>query len=150
VSFKDLNQGSEMIIYEFILTTFKASTIFWVRWGSSKNWLNGLSLKSNHQQANFSCLKLVKHTVEDMLTSEKSYCRKIMFSKESFLLKGDNAKKRKVQASFHFQRFDEFCCKKKKRTTNFFSCQPFLQRLKSRRKKSCFYEFFGNFFLPFN
>jgi len=42
VSFSDLDQGIEMIIFEPILTTFEASFIFW------GNWDSGSSLKSNH------------------------------------------------------------------------------------------------------
>jgi len=35
----DLDLGSEMIIFESILTTFKASVVFRGSWGSSVNWL---------------------------------------------------------------------------------------------------------------
>jgi hypothetical protein len=37
VFFSNLDQGSEMIIFELILTTFMASIIFRGRWGSSRN-----------------------------------------------------------------------------------------------------------------
>ncbi len=40
VSFTDLDQGSEKIIFESILTTFIESVIVNGRWGISKNWLN--------------------------------------------------------------------------------------------------------------
>jgi hypothetical protein len=39
VSFTDLDQGSEMIIFESILTTFKESVIYRRNWGGGKNWL---------------------------------------------------------------------------------------------------------------
>ena len=35
----DLDLRLEMIIFESILTTFEASTIFWGSWGSSENQL---------------------------------------------------------------------------------------------------------------
>jgi hypothetical protein len=39
VCFIDLDQGSEMIIFETIFTTFIASVVFRGRWGRGKNWL---------------------------------------------------------------------------------------------------------------
>jgi hypothetical protein len=47
MSFVYLDQGSEMIIYESILTTFEKSAIFRGNWAASKI---GLSLKSNHHR----------------------------------------------------------------------------------------------------
>jgi len=35
----DLDQRSEMIIFEPILTTFKSSVVFRDSWGNSVNWL---------------------------------------------------------------------------------------------------------------
>jgi hypothetical protein len=45
-SFNDLDQGSEMIIFEWILTTFEASSIFEAAGVLMKI---GLNLKLNHQ-----------------------------------------------------------------------------------------------------
>jgi hypothetical protein len=53
VSFKDLDQGSEMIIFESILTAFIASGIFRGCIGSSKN---RLMLKIDPPSANLACL----------------------------------------------------------------------------------------------
>ncbi len=39
VSFTDLDQSSEMIYFESILTTFEESFIFQGSWDGSKNWL---------------------------------------------------------------------------------------------------------------
>ncbi len=39
VSFTDLDQSSEIIIFGSIWTTFEANTTFWGSWGSSKNWI---------------------------------------------------------------------------------------------------------------
>jgi hypothetical protein len=58
VYFTDLDQGSEMIIYKSILTTFIVSVVFRGSWGSSKNWLK---LKIEPTVNKFSLLKSVKH-----------------------------------------------------------------------------------------
>jgi hypothetical protein len=55
--FTDLDQGSEMIIFESILTTFKASVIF--RGQSCKNWLG---LKTEQPLANLACQIGETHT----------------------------------------------------------------------------------------
>ncbi len=39
VGFTDLDQSSEIIIFESIFTVFEASSIFWGSWGCSINWL---------------------------------------------------------------------------------------------------------------
>ncbi len=39
VTFTDLDQGSEIIMFESILTAFEPSSIFCVSQGSNKNWL---------------------------------------------------------------------------------------------------------------
>jgi hypothetical protein len=60
VSFKDLDLGSEMIIYESILTTFEVSFIFL----RQVEWNEKLAQASNQTTIDrFSLPKLVKHTV---------------------------------------------------------------------------------------
>ncbi len=39
VSFMDLDQGNEKIIFELLLTIFELSSSFGGSWGSSKNWI---------------------------------------------------------------------------------------------------------------
>ncbi len=61
MSFKDLDQGNEKIIFESILTIFETSSIFWEAVGAVTK--ISLSLKSSHQNK-FGLPKSVKHTVE--------------------------------------------------------------------------------------
>ncbi len=53
VYFTDLDQGSKMIIFESIFTTFIASVVFRGPWNSGKNWLE---LKIEPPFANLACL----------------------------------------------------------------------------------------------
>jgi hypothetical protein len=52
VSFTDLDQ-SKMIIFEYVMTIFKASIIFRGSWGTSKNWLEH---KVKPLKTNLACL----------------------------------------------------------------------------------------------
>jgi len=53
--------------------------------------------------------------------------------------------KRKVQASLHFQRFNEFSCKKEK-NTNFFPCQLFVKGKIEEKKTVVFKNFSATLF----
>jgi hypothetical protein len=53
VYFTDLDPGSEMTIFESVLTTFTASVVFRDSWVSRKNWLE---LKIEPQSVNLACL----------------------------------------------------------------------------------------------